>query len=439
MQHYGFSGYESGAIHFDWKYIQTTRDVYVKRLNDIYGKNMATSGVQRITGTARLLGPHTVAVWNAYQEQEHVYTAQHILIATGGYPTFPQGEGIVEHSISSDGFFELEELPNKAVVVGAGYIAVELAGILQALGTDTSLVLRKERSLRTFDEMLSETLEEEMQRQGIQIYRQTKGVKKITSRDAGDDGIIKTVYLRNGDVIDGVDTVVVATGRAPLVAPLNLAAVGVEQAESGHIITNDYSQTSVDFIYALGDVCGKVELTPMAIAAGRRLADRLFGPPELWRNAKVSYENVPTVVFSHPPIGTIGLTEQQAIAKYGKDNIRIYRSKFSNMYYGPWQVEADDKPKTAMKLICAGPSEVVVGLHVIGMCADEMLQGFGIAMKMGATKADFDSTIAIHPTAAEEFVTMFPWGLSNQTSGAVHSPLLGAAPAEPEIGGIDTK
>jgi glutathione reductase (NADPH) len=204
----------------------------------------------------------------------------------------------------------------------------------------------------------------------------------------------------------------------------------VKQDSKGYIMANEYSETNVDGLYALGDVVGNVELTPMAIAAGRRLADRLFGGPE-FANSKVSYDLVPTVVFSHPTIGTIGVTEQEAIAKYGEDNVKVYRSKFANLYYGPWQVEADDKPKTAMKLVCAGEDEVVVGLHVIGMGSDEMLQGFGIAMKMGATKADFDSTIAIHPTAAEEFVTMFPWGLSPQKSGASHSPLNGAPAKEP--------
>jgi glutathione reductase (NADPH) len=249
-----------------------------------------------------------VSVQTATQEVR-TYTAKHILIATGGYPTFPDGDGIAEHAISSDGFFELDELPNKAVVVGAGYIAVEIAGILQALGTDTSLVIRKQHVLRSFDSMIAETLEEEMQRQGIQIHRETDGVQKITTQDG-----LKTVHLRNGDVIDGVDTVIVAAGRAPLVDPLNLPAVGVEQTSGGYIVTNDYSETSVEGIYALGDVCGRVELTPMAIAAGRRLADRLFGPPE-WKDAKVSYEMLPTVVFSHPPIGTIGLTEAEAIRK----------------------------------------------------------------------------------------------------------------------------
>jgi glutathione reductase (NADPH) len=298
---------------------------------------------------------------------------------------------------------------------------VELAGVLQALGTDTKLVVRKESALRTFDEIVRTTLDDEMQRQGIEIFRNTNGVAKITLDKNG----LKTVHLKNGEVIEGVDAVIMAPGRAPLVEPLNLPAQGVEQKESGHIMTNEYSETNVEGIYALGDVCGNVELTPMAIAAGRRLADRLFGPEE-WKDAKVSYDLVPTVVFTHPTIGTIGLTEEEAIAKYGEDNVRVYKSKFSNLYYGLWQVEPDEKPKTAMKLVCAGEEELVVGLHLIGMGADEMLQGFGIAMKMGATKADFDSTVAIHPTAAEEFVTMFPWGLSKQSSGARQSPVNGA-------------
>ena len=308
------------------------------------------------------------------------------------------------------------------------------AGILQALGTDTFLVLRNHRILRTFDDMIAETLEEELTRKGIHIYRNTLGIEKIvtTPSSSSQSHSLKSVHLQNGEVIDNVDTVIVATGRAPMVQPLNLSAMGIQQKEDGgHIITNEYSETNVEGIYAVGDVCGKRELTPMAIAAGRRLADRLFGPPEQFRNAKVSYDLVPTVIFSHPPVGTIGLTETEAIAKYGKESVHTYRSKFANMYYGPWNISPDDKPKTAMKLICVGLEQLVVGLHVVGMGADEMLQGFAIALKMGATKADFDSTLAIHPTAAEEFVTMFPWGKSPPISGAKQSPLHGGPPPEP--------
>lgn len=427
MKHYGFSGYDSDAIAFNWNFIKVNRDKYVERLNGIYDKNMQNSGVTKLLGSASLTSEQGVVQVAPVDGGEPVtYRAKHILIAVGGLPIFPDGEGVREHCISSDGFFELEELPGKAVVVGAGYIAVELAGVLQALGTDTSLVVRREKAMREFDDMLSDTLDEEMQRQGINIYRNTNGVKKVTADENG----MKTVYLKNGEVIENVDVVLMAAGRGPNVEPLNLKSIGVEQREGGYIVANEFSETNIKGVYALGDVCGNVELTPMAIAAGRRLSDRLFGGEE-HANAKVSYDLVPTVVFSHPPIGTIGLTEKQAMEKYGEDQIKVYRSRFANLYYGPWQVEADDKPKTAMKLVCAGEEELVVGLHVIGMGADEMLQGFGIALKMGATKADFDATVAIHPTAAEEFVTMFPWGLSHQKSGAIQSPLNGAPAPEP--------
>jgi glutathione reductase (NADPH) len=425
MQHYGFTGSE--GVHFDWSYLKKARDAYIARLNDIYDRNLQSSGVTKLLGVAQFDGPEKILLQSTNAAGEvttTTYRAKHILIATGGVPVFPKGEGVRDYAISSDGFFELDELPRKAVVVGAGYIAVELAGVLQALGTDTKLVVRKERALRTFDDMVSETLDDEMQRQGIEILRNTGGVDKITLDPNG----LKRVHLADGRVIEAVDTVLMAPGRGPNVEQLNLASAGVLQAKSGHIVIDDYSETNVPGIYAVGDVVGKVELTPMAIAAGRRLADRLFGGVE-HANAKASYDLVPTVVFSHPPIGTIGLTEKQAVDKYGAENVKVYRSKFANLYYGTWRVDADQKPKTAMKLVCAGAEELVVGLHVIGMGADEMLQGFGIALKMGATKADFDATVAIHPTAAEEFVTMFPWGLSPPKSGAVNSPLNNAAPA----------
>lgn len=362
MKHYGFSGYDSDDLSFDWAFLKENRDKYIVRLNGIYERNMANSGVQSILGSASLADGGKGVVVTPAEGDPVTYTAKNILIATGGYPSFPDGEGIREHSISSDGFFELEDLPGKAVVVGAGYIAVELAGVLQALGTDTSLVVRKGMAMREFDDILADTLDFEMQRQGINIFRDTNGVEKIEVDNATG---LKTVFLNNGEKIEGVDTVLMATGRSPLVEPLNLSGAGVTQKEGGYIVTNEYSETNVDGVFALGDVCGNIELTPMAIAAGRRLADRLFGGPQ-FEGVKVSYENVPTVVFSHPPIGTIGLSEKQAIEKYGEDNVKVYKSKFANLYYGAWQVEADDKPKTAMKLVCAGEEELVVGLHVIG-------------------------------------------------------------------------
>jgi len=381
MSHYGFSGLDD--ISFDWKVLKESRDVYIQRLNGIYERNIKNSGITQLKGYASLAGQNTVSV-QPFGGEAATYTAKHILIAVGGKPTFPPGEGIEEHSISSDGFFELEELPRKAIVVGGGYIAVELAGVLQALGTDTKLVLRKSYAMRNLDTMLRNTLDEEMERQGIEIFRDTGGLEKV---EVDKDGL-KTAFLRNGETIEGVDTVLVAPGREPNVDNLQLEEAGVEVKPGGYIVANEYSETTADGIYALGDVVGKVELTPMAIAAGRRLADRLFGG-EQFAEAKVSYDLVPTVVFSHPPIGTIGLTEEQAVDKYGEENVKVYKSKFANLYYGPWQVEQDDKPKTAMKLVCAGKEELIVGLHVIGMGADEMLQGFGIALKMGATKGTF--------------------------------------------------
>lgn len=429
MEQYGFAGMEN--LTFDWNYLKQARDRYIQRLNGIYERNVATSNVTRMFGVATLVGPNTVSfasLSDGGESTTKTLTAKHILIATGGKPVVPPGDGIMEHAITSDGFFDLEDMPRKAVIVGAGYVAVELTSVLQALGTEVKLVLRKHKALRNFDDMLSDTLDEEMIRQGIEIFRNTEGVKKIELNST--DGL-KTVHLHSGERIEGVDSVIVAPGRSPNVEQLNLNEIGIAQTAKGYIKANEYSETSVGGIYAVGDVVGQVELTPTAIAAGRRLADRLFGGPA-FVDAKVSYALVPTVVFSHPTIGTIGLTEQQAIEKYGVGSVRVYKSKFANMYYGPWQVDNDDKPKTAMKLVCAGTNELVVGLHVIGKGADEMLQGFGIALKMGATKADFDATVAIHPTAAEEFVTMFPWGLSPQRTGAKHSPLNGNAPPQPE-------
>ena len=382
MKHYGFFSSRnhhgdddamdrSRNIQFDWPFLKAHRDKYIVRLNGIYERNLENSGVQKLLGSASLIGNHTVQVVIMGEDgRTETYQAKHILIATGGVPVFPTGHGVEEHCLSSDGFFELEYLPRKAAIVGAGYIAVELAGILQALGTETKLIVRKEGALRGFDDILKSTLDEEMQRQGIQIYRNTNGVEKV---EANPDGT-KKLWLKNGKIIDGLDVVFMAPGRRPNVDTLNLEDVGVKQTKGGYIQTNEYSETSVDGVFALGDVVGESELTPTAIAAGRRLADRLFGGPN-FEGVKINYELVPTVVFSHPPIGTIGLTEQEAMKKYGEQNVKVYKSRFANMYYGPWQVEADEKPKTAMKLVCAGKEEKVVGLHVIGIGADEMLQG----------------------------------------------------------------
>lgn len=398
---YQFSGAEQ--VKLDWAKLKECRDNYVTRLNGIYTRGLESSGVEKFEGLAFFEGPNSVAVENDDGVTTHI-EAEHILIAVGGAPSLPEDEveGVKEHCITSDGFFQLDQLPKSACVVGAGYIAVEMAGILNALGCDTTLVVRGEKALRNFDELIASHLDFEMKRQGMTVKAQTK-IKKVEKH-----GDLKKVTTTDGQVLGEFETVLFAIGRAPVTDALKLQNVGVDVNAKGYIDVDAYQQTTAKNIFALGDVCGKVELTPMAIAAGRRLADRLFQPD--LEKSKADFDNVPTVVFSHPPIGTIGLTEKQAVEKYGADDLKVYKSTFVNLWYGPMPIEPSTKPKTSMKLICQGPDEKIVGLHVIGIGADEMLQGFGVAIKMGATKADFDSCVAIHPTAAEEFVTLAPWG-----------------------------
>ncbi|VBB27290.1 unnamed protein product [Acanthocheilonema viteae] len=290
------------------------------------------------------------------------YLGKHILIAVGGYPRRPDIPG-AEYGIDSDGFFHLDVLPKRTVVVGGGYIATELSSMLSALGSDVHLLIRKPR------------------------------VKSVVRNP---DGLL-TINTTNG-TIDEVNSLIWAVGRIPATRDLNLNYIGVETERNGNVIVDEYQNTSTKNIYAVGDCCGKALLTPVAIAAGRCLAHRLFNN----ENIRLDYENIPSVVFSHPPLGTVGLTEAQAIEQYGKNNLTIYKTKFNSMYYAVTQ----HKEPTVMKLICAGKNERIVGLHMLGEGCDEMLQGFAVAIKMGATKKNFDETVAIHPTSAEELVTM---------------------------------
>jgi glutathione reductase (NADPH) len=426
-------GFDPPDVKLNFGKLKEKRDAYILKLNNIYKGGLDRSGVTKLSGDATFVDAHTVSITTTDGDANNgttttQVTADKILIAVGGRPDLPTSTEGIEHCISSDGFFEMNELPKKVVVVGAGYIAVELAGVLNGLGSDTHLVVRKHKAIRTFDEDISDHLDFEMQRQGITIHRNTNGVAKVVLAEDG----TKTVHLSSGgDPITGVDVVLMAAGRLPNTECLNLEKAGVKLVDGKtYIQADDFQNTTADNIFALGDVCGKVELTPMAIAAARRLSDRLFTGIT---HSKTSYELVPTVVFSHPTIGTCGITEAEGIAKYGKDNIKIYKSKFPNLYYGIFSMESSDKPQTFMKLVCAGKEELVVGMHIIGMGADEMLQGFGVAMKMGCTKSDLDSCIAIHPTGAEELVTMGTWGTAPEVSGAKVSPLMGAAPPEPKL------
>ncbi|XP_004408339.1 PREDICTED: glutathione reductase, mitochondrial isoform X2 [Odobenus rosmarus divergens] len=364
---YGFQSCES---KFNWRVIKEKRDAYVSRLNTIYQNNLTKSHIEIIHGHAAFTcDPEPTVEVNGNK-----YTAPHILIATGGVPSRPQESQIPGAclGITSDGFFQLEELPGRSVIVGAGYIAVEIAGILSALGSKTSLMIRHDK---------------------------VKEVKKTSS--GLEVCMITTVPGRKPTLttIPDVDCLLWAIGRDPNSSGLNLNKVGIQTDDKGHIIVDEFQNTSVKGVYAVGDVCGKALLTPVAIAAGRKLAHRLF---ECKEDSKLDYDNIPTVVFSHPPIGTVGLTEDEAIYKYGKENVKTYSTTFTPMYHAVTK----RKTKCVMKMVCATAEEKVVGIHMQGIGCDEMLQGFAVAVKMGATKADFDNTVAIHPTSSEELVTL---------------------------------
>lgn len=379
-------GFDVELKQFTWGRVKAARDSYIKRLNGIYESNLDKSKVDHIHGHAKFTDDGKVEVGG------NLYEADKILIATGGHPVIPDTPG-AEHGITSDGFFDIEDLPKRVVVVGAGYIAVELAGIFGSLGAKTSILIRYDQVLRNFDGMISQAVTDNLEHGGVEVCRRTQ-ISKVTKEG---DGTL-TLELNNGQ-ISKVDCLLWAVGRRPNTASLNLEKQGIQMDKAGHIIVDEYQNTNAKNIFALGDVCGKALLTPVAIAAGRRLAHRLFdNKPDL----KLDYSNIATVVFSHPPVGTVGLTEEEAKAKYGADKIKIYNSTFTPMYYAV----TSRKEKCSMKLICALPEEKVVGLHMIGQAVDEILQGFAVAIKMGATKAQFDETVAIHPTSGEELVTL---------------------------------
>ncbi|MHB0991134.1 MAG: glutathione-disulfide reductase [Burkholderiales bacterium] len=378
-------GISLGKHEFRWPVLKRARDAYILRLNERYGVGLTDNEVDLVRGYAHFVDAHTVEV-----DGERI-TADHIIIATGGRPVVPPVPGAAL-GITSDGFFELEKQPQRVAVIGAGYIAVELAGVLKQLGSDVSLLLRRGHFLDSFDLMLQETLMDEMLEAGIDILTH-RSVAEIRR----DDGLL-TLTFEQGGQLGNFDSVIWAVGREPNTMALNLPAAGISVDKRGYINVDEWQNTHVAQIYAIGDVTPRPALTPVAIAAGRRLADRLFGgQPE----RRLDYSNIPTVVFSHPPIGTVGLTEAEARTIHG-DAVKIYQTRFT-----PMTDAFSARPvKTAMKLVTVGEQEKIVGLHVIGEGADEMLQGFAVAVKMGATKRDFDDTVAIHPTSSEEFVTL---------------------------------
>ena len=385
-------GFDVDVKKFDFAKLVESRQAYISRIHTSYDNVLAKNNVDVIRGFAKFVNKNTLEVTFADGTTEQV-TADHILIATGGRPSIPAVKG-AEYGIDSNGVFALTELPKRAAVVGAGYIAVELAGVLNSLGVETHLFVRKHAPLRNFDPMMAETLIESMQQDGITLH--THAIPKEVVKNA--DGSV-TLNLEDGRE-QRVDCLIWAIGREPATDKINVQAVGVETNERGFIKVDKYQNTNVPGIYAVGDIIeGGIELTPVAVAAGRRLSERLFNNKP---NEHLDYRLVPSVVFSHPPIGTVGLTEPQAIAQYGAENVKVYKSSFTSMYTAVTQ----HRQACRMKLVCVGQDEKIVGLHSIGFGVDEMIQGFAVAIKMGATKADFDNTVAIHPTGSEEFVTM---------------------------------
>ena len=385
-------GFDVDVKKFDFAKLVESRQAYISRIHTSYDNVLAKNNVDVIRGFAKFVNKNTLEVTFADGTSEQV-TADHILIATGGRPSIPAIKG-AEYGIDSNGVFALTELPKRIAVVGAGYIAVELAGVLNSLGVETHLFVRKHAPLRNFDPMMVETLVESMQQDGITLH--THAIPKEVVKNA--DGSV-TLHLEDGRA-QTVDCLIWAIGREPTTDKINLHAAGVEANERGFIKVDKYQNTNVLGIYAVGDIIeGGIELTPVAVAAGRRLSERLFNNKP---NEHLDYNLVPSVVFSHPPIGTVGLTEPQAIEQYGAENVKVYKSSFTSMYTAVTQY----RQACRMKLVCVGKEEKIVGLHGIGFGVDEMIQGFAVAIKMGATKADFDNTVAIHPTGSEEFVTM---------------------------------
>lgn len=369
----------------DWKELVVHRQAYIANIHSSYLKRLNENKVVRVPRRGRLVDAHTVECSDGVR-----ISAAHILIATGAYPQRPEIPG-AELGLVSDDFFNLCGAPERVAIVGGGYIAVELAGLLQALGSRVTLLVRGERLLERFDAELTAQLAENLRHQGVQIHFGYR------LRELQRDGDAVVALGHDGPADGHFDAVFFATGRRGNSADLGLEALGVVIGDKGEVEVDAWQTTAVPSVHAVGDIAGKVGLTPVAIAAARKLMDRLFGGQP---QAKMDYENVASVVFSHPALGAVGLSEEEACAKYG--DVRVYRSNFRPML----QALADGTQRSLFKLVCVGEEERVVGVHLLGESADEILQGFALAVKMGVTKAQFDDTVAIHPTSAEEVVLM---------------------------------
>ncbi len=389
--HYGEDFHDAQAYgwqmdskpRFNWEQLRDNKNKEINRLNSVYASLLENSGAQLIDGFARLLDAHSVAV------NDKTYSAENILIATGGWPFVPDFPGS-QHVITSNEVFYLEQFPEKALVVGGGYIAVEFAGILNGLGADTELIYRKDLFLRGFDRDVREFVRNEIRKKGVGLNFNTQ----VQSVEKLENGRFRA-QLDTGQSIDA-DTILYATGRKPKTQGLGLADAGVATADDGTILVNDYFQTNVPSIYALGDVVGRLELTPVALAEGMALVKYLYQDS----HSVLDYTGIPTAVFSQPSIGTVGLSEEQALEKGYK--IAIYRSIFKALKH----TLSGSEERCLMKMVVDQGTDKVLGVHMVGAEAGEIMQGIAVALKAGATKTVFDETIGIHPTSAEEFVTM---------------------------------
>lgn len=384
-------GFDLSINQFNFAKLVENRQAYISRIHTSYENGLAKNGVTVFEGFGKLVDKNRVEI-SKKDGSTQTITADHILIATGGRPARPNIAG-AEFGIDSDGFFDLNALPKSVVIVGSGYIGVELAGVLNALGTKTHLLVRSKRILKEFDSTIVSTLSEIMAKDGIQFHYETEPQKIVKNTDN-----TLTISLNNNEELT-VDCLIWATGRTPATNNIGLENVGVNVNNKGQVVVDKFQNTNIDGIYAVGDIIENgVQLTPVAVASGRRLSERLFNNKP---NEHLDYNLIPSVIFSHPPIGTVGLSEEQAKAEFG-DTVKVYQSSFTPMYSAMTQHREPCK----MKLICVGENEKIVGLHGVGFGVDEMIQGFAVAIKMGATKSDFDNTVAIHPTGSEEFVTM---------------------------------
>jgi len=375
-------GWETGPARFSWPDLIRAKDREIDRLNGVYLRLLADSGVELINGRGSFIDSHTLQVG------DRTITAEHVLVATGGTPWVPDIPGI-EHAITSNEAFDLADLPARVAVVGGGFIACEFAGIFNGLGAEVTQIYRGDAVLRGFDQDVRRVVSEELVKKGIDLKLESD-IARIEKADAG-----LALTLKNGDSLE-VDQVMYATGRVPLVRDLGLRDIGLEMRADGRIVVDDFSQTNIEHIYAVGDVTSRVNLTPVALYEGHSFADTVFGG----KTRPVNHEYVPSAVFSQPPVGTVGYSEEDAITHIGP--VDVYLSEFRPMKH---TLSGRDE-KTMMKLIVERESQKVVGIHIVGLDAPEIVQGFAVAVKSGLTKDRFDCTIGIHPTAAEELVTM---------------------------------